>query len=84
MIEFSGEEGVDAGTLLFEFSQEVLCTISEEHFEGSEGRKVPRSHKGGTIELKMAGAMVAHSILQEDPGFPCIHPAMFQWYKESA
>ena len=78
MIEFSGEEGVDAGALLFEFSQEVLRTISEEYFEGSEGRKVPKSHWGGTTELEMAGAMVAHSMLQGGPGFPCIHPAMYQ------
>ena len=26
----------------------------------------------------MAGAMVANSMLQGGPGFPCIHPAMYQ------
>ena len=78
MIEFSGEEGADAGALLFEFSQEVMRQVSEEYFEGDEGRKIPRSHWGGATELEMAGAMVAHSMLQGGPGLPCIHPAMYQ------
>ena len=26
----------------------------------------------------MAGAMVAHSMLQGGPGFPCLHPAVYQ------
>ena len=29
------------------------------------------------FELEMAGAMVAHSILQGGPGLPCLHPAVF-------
>ena len=72
MMEFSGEEGADAGVLLFEFSQEVMRQVSEEYFEGDKGRKILRSHWGGTTEL------VAHSMLQGDPGLPCIHPAMYQ------
>ena len=62
---------------MFEFTQEVVRQVSEEYFEGSEGRKIPRSHWGRTTELEMAGAMVAHSMLQGGPGLPCIHPAVY-------
>ena len=65
---------MDAGALFFEFSRKVLHTVSEEYFEGSEGRKVPKSHWGGTAELEMAGAMVVHSMLQGGPHPPCNIP----------
>lgn len=77
MIEFSGEEGADAGALLFEFCQEVVRQVNEEYFEGEEGRRIPRNHWGSSTELEMAGAMVAHSLLQGGPALPCLHPAIF-------
>ena len=77
MIEFSGEEGTDAGALLFEFFQAVLRKVDEECFEGSERRRMPRCHWGSAVELEMAGAMIAHSMLQGGPGLPCLHPVVF-------
>ena len=64
LIKFSGEEGADAGALLYEFCEEVIRKVDEEYFEGQEDRRVPKSHWGSAFELEMAGAMVAHSILQ--------------------
>lgn len=78
MIEFSGEEGADAGALFFECSHQVMQQVREEYFEGEEGRKVIKCHWGGATELEMAGAMVAHSLLRGGPGLPCLHPAMFE------
>ena len=77
MIEFSGEEGADAGALLYEFCEEVMRKVDEEYFEGQEDRRVPKCHWGSAFELEMAGAMVAHSILQGGPGLPCLHPAIY-------
>ena len=77
MIEFSGEEGADAGALLYEFCEEVVHKVDEDYFEGQEDRRVPKCHWGSAFELEMAGAMVAHSILQGGPGLPCLHPAVF-------
>ena len=77
MIEFSGEEGADAGALTFEFFETVLQKVNEEWFEGSDTRRIPRCHWGCETELLMAGCVIAHSILLGGPGFPCIHPAIF-------
>ena len=77
MIKFSGEKGSDSGALLFEFYQEVTKKLYDECFEGTENRKIPRFNWGLEIQLKMAGAMIAHSVLQGGPGLPCIHPAIF-------
>ena len=63
------EEGADAGALLYKFCEEVMRSVHEEYFEGQEDRRVPKCHWGSAFELEMAGAMVAHSILQGRPGF---------------
>ena len=76
-IEFSGEEGADAGALKFEFFEKVLQCINEDWFEGAEDKRIPRCHWGIESELEMAGAIIAHSILLGGPGFPCIHPTVF-------
>ena len=76
-IEFSGEEGADAGALKFEFFEKVLQCINEDCFEGCEDRRIPRCHWGSDTELEMAGAIIAHSILLGGPGFPCLHPMIF-------
>lgn len=77
VIEFSGEEGSDAGALSFEIFQAVLQQMNDECFEGKEEKRIPRSRWGSELELEMAGAMIAHSILLGGPGFPCLHPAVF-------
>ena len=77
-VEFSGEEGLDAGALLFEFYQEVIPKINDEYFEGSDERRIPKCHWGSAAQMEMAGAVIAHSILQGGPGMPCLHPAIYQ------
>lgn len=76
-IEFSGEEGADAGALKFEFFEKVLQCVNDDWFEGAEDRRIPRCHWGSETELEMAGAIMAHSILLGGPGFPCLHPTIF-------
>ena len=77
MIEFSGEEGADAGALRLEFFEKVLQEVNENWFEGSEERRIPRCHWGSEVELEMAGTMVAHSLLLGGPGLPCVHPGVY-------
>ncbi len=77
MIEFSGEEGADAGALRCEFFEKALQCANEDWFQGPEARRIPKCHWGCETELMMAGAMIAHSVLLGGPGFPCIHPAVF-------
>ena len=76
-IEFSGEEGADAGALKFEFFEKVLQCINEDFFQGAEDKRIPKCHWGSETELEMAGAIMAHSLLLGGPGFPCLHPTIF-------
>lgn len=52
--------------------------MNEEYFEGSDDKRIPKCHWGSAAQMEMAGAVVAHSILQGGPGIPCIHPAIYQ------
>lgn len=76
-IQFSGEEGTDAGALKFEFFEKVLQCVNDDWFEGADDKRMPRCHWGSESELEMAGAMMGHSILLGGPGFPCLHPTVF-------
>lgn len=70
LVEFSGEEGADAGALKFEFFEKMLQEMNDHWFEGCDCRRIPRCHWGCESQMEMAGAMLG-------PGFPCLHPAIF-------
>ena len=44
IIKFIGEEG---GAIFFEFSQDVLCTISEEYFEAVKVKRYLKAFRVG-------------------------------------
>ena len=76
-IQFSGEEGIDAGALQKEFFSAVLLNVKTELFEGREARLVPKNHWGSEVDFEMAGAAVGQSILLGGPSFPYLHPAIY-------
>ena len=77
IISFSGEDGVDAGALRNEFFVSALKQMNSEFFEGKEDRRLPRCHWGCETEQLIAGVLVGHSLLFVGPGFPCLHPAVY-------
>ena len=69
-IEFEGEEGVDAGALRNEFFEILLREMNELLFEGRENSLPKDSNLQRLFEC--AGIIIAHSVLQGGPGFPCL------------
>ena len=80
IVEFigTGEVGVDAGALKKEFFQATLNEVNERLFEGEPSRRVVKKDWGLQMlhVYEVAGLMVAHSVLQEGPGFPCLSPSI--------
>ena len=70
-IEFEGEEGVDAGALRNEFFEILLREMNELLFEGQENSRLPKDSNLQRL-FECAGIIIAHSILQGGPGFPCL------------
>ena len=71
-IEFEGEEGVDAGALRNEFFEVLLREMNELLFEGRESSRLPKKDSNLQRLFECAGVIIAHSILQGGPGFPCL------------
>lgn len=78
VVEFTGEEGVDAGALRSEFFETVISNISQQLFEGGD-RKIPKNEWGLLKEFEMAGLIVAHSVLHGGPGVPFISPVLYSF-----
>ena len=78
-IEFIGEEGIDAGALRCEFFEQVLKELDQKLFEGNPQRRVPKKDEGLEHTFKIAGIIIAHSILQGGPAFPCLCPPVYSY-----
>ena len=78
VVSFSGEEGIDGGALRNEFFVAAIKKMNDDFFEGKDNRRLPKCHWGCEDELKIAGIFVAHSLLLGGPGFPCLHPAIYE------
>lgn len=48
-------------------------------FEGEDDRRIIKKDWGLEVVCEIFGMVVAHSIMQEGPGFPCLSPCMFQY-----
>lgn len=83
VIEFEDEDGIDGGALRNEFFVSLLKTIDTEYFEGLPFRRLPKSHWGHETEQVLAGAAIAHSVLLGGPGFPCLHPGLYDMLTET-
>ena len=75
-IEFNNEEGIDAGALQRELLLKELNTYM---FEGAENRRIPKKDSSLQQMFEVARIMMAHSMLQGGPGFPCLCPSIYNY-----
>ena len=80
-VEFmdTGEVGIDSGALRREFFEEAIEQVNFRLFEDEDDRRIVKKEWGLEFMYEIAGMLVAHSILQDGPGFPCMSPAMFEF-----
>ncbi len=79
-ISFEGhEEAVDAGGLRIEFFGDLIRTIDNLLFEGKPGNRIPKHSWDKIHLLRMAGLMLAHSILQDGPGMPTLSKYVYEF-----
>ncbi len=79
VIQYTGEYGADSGALRREFFEDALKEMNTRLFDGGDSCRVPK--KDWTFELlfEICGMLIAHSILQSGPGFPCLSPAVYTY-----
>ncbi|KAK3747215.1 hypothetical protein QZH41_014646, partial [Actinostola sp. cb2023] len=81
MVQFSGEDGADAGGPRREFFRLVIQEVSHSGLlEGSEGHMV-FSHNLKLLEENhyfLAGCLVGMSIMQDGSGIACLDPTMYK------
>lgn len=73
------EDAVDAGALSLEFFADLVRIIDYKLFEGKPDRRVPQYSWEHVYLIKLAGVMVAHSLLQKGPGMPCLAPYVYEY-----
>ena len=69
IIVFKGEEDLGAGAMKVEYFELLLTEIQQRLFEGTESSKLPVHDSTKGFLLKLAGAIISHSILQGGPAF---------------
>lgn len=79
VVTFDGEDGVDAGALSAEFFQLALDQVKKQLFQGQEERVLPVKDSTKSSLFRIAGMIVAHSVLQSGPCFPCLCPALYKY-----
>ena len=75
----SNESGIDAGALKQEFFEILFRIINEDLFEGNERQRIPARGWEKTNLQKMAGIMIAHSILHGGPSFPVLARFVYRY-----
>lgn len=76
----TGEVGADSGALRKEFFEGAIEQANLRLLEGEDDRRVLKKDWGMEYEYESFGALVAHSVLQEGPGIPCLSPCIFQYF----
>lgn len=75
----SNELGINAGGPRQEYFGNLLRVVNDEVFEGEEGHRVPQHHWDKSHLLRMAGIMIAHSVLHKGQHFPVLAPYVYQY-----
>lgn len=79
-VMFEGyEDAVDAGALRLEFFGDLMREVNMNLFEGKEDHRVPIYSWENVYLIKVAGIMVAHSLLHGGPGIPCLATYVYQY-----
>lgn len=77
-IIFRGQPAIDSGGVLRQFYSNLFEGLVQGKllllFEGEEARKVPSYQPQAVMSgmFEMVGKMIAHSLVQGGPGFPCL------------
>lgn len=81
VVEFAatGEVGVDSGALRKEFFEDAITQADQRLFEGEPTRRIVKKDWGLELMYEVTGMLVAHSVLQEGPGIPCLSPCMYEY-----
>ena len=79
VIHYNGEAGAYSGALQREFFEDTIYQGNLYLFEGEDDRRIVKKDWGLEVLCEIFGMIVAHSVLQEGPGFPCLCPCMFQY-----
>ena len=78
IIHFAEENGADCGSLCREFFEDALKEASVRVFDG-EDKKVPKKDWNMEVALEIVGMLIAHSLMQGGPGFPCLSATVFDY-----
>ena len=79
-VMFEGyENAVDAGALRLEIFGDLMREVNMNLFEGKEDHRVPIYSWENVYLIKVAGIMVAHSLLHGGPGIPCLATSVYQY-----
>ena len=81
VVSFSktGEIGADSGALRKEFFEDALKEANERLFDGEDYTRIPKKDYTLQVLFELAGMLVAHSVLQEGPGFRCLNEAVYDY-----
>lgn len=81
MVSFSetGEIGADLGALRKEFFEDTLKEMNTRLFDGEKWARVSKKDYNLEVQFEMAGMLVAHSLLQEGPGFSCMSETVYDY-----
>ena len=77
-ITFRGQPAIDSGGVLRQFYSDLFEGLVQGKllllFEGEEAHKVPSYQPQAVMSgmFEMVGKMIAHSLVQGGPGFPCL------------
>ena len=77
-ITFQGQPAIDSGGVLRHFYSDLFEGLVQGKplllFEGEKGHKVPSYQPQAVMSgmFEMVGKMIAHSLVQGAPGFPCL------------
>ena len=75
----TGELGADSGALRKEFFEDVLREANRRLFDGEDHNRIPKKDYTLKVTFELAGMLVAHSVLQDGPGLPCLTGAVYDF-----
>lgn len=75
----TGEVGADSGALRKEFFEDALKEANTRLFDGEADNRIPKKDYSLKVLFELAGMLVAHSVLQEGPGLPCMSRAIYDY-----
>ncbi len=75
----TGEIGADSGALRKEFFEDALKELNRRLFDGADNTRIPKKDYTLQVLFELAGMLVAHSVLKEGPGFPCVSGAVYDY-----